>query len=287
MPAHKVLRHVWKTERNCMENRDLAAAAAENNAGADSAAAGGSFCADALRSWIKEAHEKKNRSYPKGSSAVLIPFLIRDGVCHVLYEVRAAKLLSQPGEICFPGGRIEKGESPMETAVREATEELCVDRDMIEIVGALDDTIGPGTIPLFSYIGVLHDYEGTWSASEVDRVFTLPLDWILQNDPDVYKIKLARQMPEDFPYEYIPGGQEYRWREQSYSVPFYPQLPTELSLFQEPKAAELCGKAAETADSTSDAGEDMKLPVLWGVTARVTHSLAVLLREGRGEQTLR
>ena len=154
-------------------------------------------------------------------------------------------------------------------------------------MGALDDTIGPGTIPLFSYIGVLHDYEGTWSASEVDRVFTLPLDWILQNDPDVYKIKLARQMPEDFPYEYIPGGREYRWREQSYSVPFYPQLPTELSLFQEAKGSEHCGKAAETADSISDAGEDMKLPVLWGVTARVTHSLAVLLREGRGEQTLR
>ena len=140
-------------------------------AGADMGA--GTVSGEGLRAWIKEAHERKNRSYPKGSSAVLIPFLIRDGAYHVLYEVRSAKLRSQPGEICFPGGRIEAGESPVETAVREATEELCIDRSRIEIVGALDDTIGPGAIPLFTYIAILHDYEGTWSHAEVDRVFTV------------------------------------------------------------------------------------------------------------------
>jgi 8-oxo-dGTP pyrophosphatase MutT (NUDIX family) len=213
-----------------------------------------------LQSWIKEARERKNRTYPRGSSAVLIPFLIRDGAYHVLYEIRAAKLRSQPGEICFPGGRIEAGEKPIETAIREATEELCIDRSQIEIVGALDNTIGPGTVPLFTFIGVLHDYKGTWSREEVDRVFTQPLDWILANDPDIYRINLERKMPEDFPYDYVPGGREYRWREQFYSVPFYPQVQTELSLFKVP--------------------EDQTIPVLWGVTARVTHSLAVLLREG-------
>lgn len=189
----------------------------------------------------------------------MIPFLIRDGAYHVLYEIRAAKLRSQPGEICFPGGRIETGEDPMETAIREATEELCIDRKQIEIVGALDDTIGPGAIPLFTYIGVLHDYEGSRSSAEVDTVFTLPLDWILVNDPDVYKINLERKMPEDFPYEYVPGGRGYRWREQFYSVPFYPQLQTDLSLFEVPQTK--------------------KMPILWGVTARVTYALARLLRE--------
>ena len=177
-------------------------------AGADMGA--GTVSGEGLRAWIKEAHERKNRSYPKGSSAVLIPFLIRDGAYHVLYEVRSAKLRSQPGEICFPGGRIEAGESPVETAVREATEELCIDRSRIEIVGALDDTIGPGAIPLFTYIAILHDYEGTWSHAEVDRVFTVPLEWILTHDPDIYRIRLARQMPEDFPYEYVPGGTSCR-----------------------------------------------------------------------------
>ncbi len=259
--------------------------------------------ADGLRSWISRARERKSRTYPRGSSAVLIPFLIRDGVCHVLYEVRAAKLRSQPGEICFPGGRIEEGETPLETAVREATEELCIDRTGIEIVGSLDDTIGPGAIPLFTYIGVLHDYAGTWSRAEVDRVFTVPLDWILTNDPEIYRIRLMREMPEDFPYEYVPGGRDYRWRDQYYSVPFYPQLPTGLSLFaaagkQTADAAVFSGQGhsgdmgsdrdpgpePENMDNTAfDDRSGVQLPVLWGVTARVTHALAILLREGRGE----
>lgn len=241
-----------------MDYRDLAAGAARKSPGA--------ACGENLRSWIREARERKDRAYPRGSSAVLIPFLIRDGAYHVLYEIRAAKLRSQPGEICFPGGRIEAGETPMETAVREATEELCIDRSRIEIVGALDDTIGPGTIPLFTYIALLHDYEGTRSRAEVDAVFTQPLDWILANDPEIYRIDLERKMPEDFPYEYVPGGRDYRWREQFYSVPFYPDLQTDLSLFEVPRT--------------------QKMPVLWGVTARVTHSLAVLLREGTDIQDL-
>lgn len=235
-----------------------------DNQGFDAGAAQG-FSRDVsgedLRSWITEARERKSRAYPRGSSAVLIPFLIRDGEYHVLYEIRAAGLHSQPGEICFPGGRIEAGEKPAETAVREACEELCIDKGRIEIVGALDDTIGPGTIPLFTYIGLLHDYEGSWSGEEVDAVFTVPLNWILANEPEIYRIGLARKMPEDFPYEYVPGGRDYRWREQFYSVPFYPQLKKDLSLFDLPK--------------------EQTMPVLWGVTARVTHSLSVLLREGR------
>lgn len=258
---------------------------------------------DGLRSWISRARERKSRSYPRGSSSVLIPFLIRDGACHVLYEIRAAKLHSQPGEICFPGGRIEEGETPLETAVREATEELCIDRTGIEIVGSLDDTIGPGAIPLFTYIGVLHDYEGTWSRAEVDRVFTVPLDWILTHDPEIYKIRLMREMPEDFPYEYVPGGRGYRWRDQYYSVPFYPQLPTALSLFAIPGAvtadAAVFSGQGHSGGRGSDTGSEperenmentafndrsgVKLPVLWGVTARVTNALAILLREGRGE----
>ena len=253
-----------------------------------------------LRSWIREARERKNRSYPKGSSAILIPFLIRDGAYHVLYEVRAAKLRSQPGEICFPGGRIEEGEDPMETAVREAEEELCIDRSRIEIAGSLDATIGPGAIPLFTYIGILHDYEGTWSRAEVDRVFTLPLKWILTHEPQIYRIRLERRMPGDFPYEYVPGGRDYRWREQYYSVPFYPQVQTELSLFEVPAAQRTGGEAGESGAETepvfaAESGEKRmartnnmeQLPVLWGVTARVTHALAQLLRDDRGERIQR
>ena len=114
---------------------------------------------DNLRAWIAEAEARKSRALPKGSAAVLIPILIRDGKYHVLYEVRSAKLKTQPGEVCFPGGRIEQGETPGEAAIREACEELCITRDQIEIVGALDTTIGPGGIPFYAFIGTLKDYQ--------------------------------------------------------------------------------------------------------------------------------
>ena len=202
-----------------------------------------------LREWIARAQEKRRRIHPRGSSSVLIPILIRDGSFHVLYEVRSSKLHTQPGEVCFPGGRIETGETPLEAAIRETTEELCVRRDQIEIVGELENTVGPGGIPFYSFVGVLHDYDGTWSGEEVEGIFTLPLDWILSREPDIYQVKLENRIPEDFPFELIPGGRSYHWRSRSYPVPFYPGTN----------------------------------PILWGMTARVTHSLARLLRLAAGE----
>jgi 8-oxo-dGTP pyrophosphatase MutT (NUDIX family) len=204
---------------------------------------------DSLRRWILEAQKLKKHIHPRGSSAVLIPILIRDGEYHVLYEVRSSKLRTQPGEVCFPGGRIETGESPLSAAIRETTEELCIRSDQIEIVGELENTVGPGGIPFYSFVGVLHDYEGTWSEAEVDQIFTLPLKWIMSHEPDVYDVKLENRIPEDFPFELIPGGRAYNWRNRSYQVPFY-----------------------QGTDGTEG-----KHPVLWGMTARVTLSLAKLL----------
>ena len=169
---------------------------AENSKTEDKGAVG-TVSASSLRDWITEGHKNQIRNLPRGSAAVLIPILIRDGAYHVLYEVRAAKLHTQPGEICFPGGRIEPGELPLEAAVREATEELLIHRDQIEIVGELEKTTGPGMIAFYSFIGVLNDYEGTWSEDEVERVFTIPLEWILYHLNAIFRtISLMNMFPE-------------------------------------------------------------------------------------------
>ena len=52
------------------------------------------------------------------AAAVLLPAVIRDGEPNLLFEVRASNL-PQGGEICFPGGALENGESSREAAVRE------------------------------------------------------------------------------------------------------------------------------------------------------------------------
>ena len=70
----------------------------------------------------------------------------------ILFEVRAAGLRHQPGEVCFPGGKIEKGEGAREAAARETCEELCLDRSGIEILGLVMETVNPSMAPAFVYL---------------------------------------------------------------------------------------------------------------------------------------
>ena len=78
--------------------------------------------------WNKIADQLNNRvpglMDASGRYAVLVPLVERDGEVYVLYEVRAATMRRQPGEVCFPGGHIEGDESPENCAVRETWEEL-------------------------------------------------------------------------------------------------------------------------------------------------------------------
>ena len=69
------------------------------------------------------------------SFAVLIPLIKKEDGYHVLFEVRARHLNKQPGEVCFPGGKVEPGETTYEAAVRETTEELFIQREHIESSG--------------------------------------------------------------------------------------------------------------------------------------------------------
>src|SRR5262249_52514036 len=68
-------------------------------------------------------------------AAVLAPIVKRAGGCTVLFTQRARDLRTQGGQISFPGGRMEAGETPLETALRETQEEIGLDRRFIEPVG--------------------------------------------------------------------------------------------------------------------------------------------------------
>ena len=67
-------------------------------------------------------------------AAVLVPLIQKGGEYHVVFEVRAGSLKTQPGEICFPGGAVERGETPKQAAVRETMEELLINRCQIRVI---------------------------------------------------------------------------------------------------------------------------------------------------------
>ena len=85
---------------------------------------------------IRRNNELK-KAEPKRGASVLIPLVWKDGEPHLLFEVRAYDLKVQPGEVCFPGGRIEEGETPQDAVLREVSEELFVRKEQVRILGLL------------------------------------------------------------------------------------------------------------------------------------------------------
>ena len=171
---------------------------------------------------IKERKPDNPASRASSGSAVLIPLIERsDGGYDILFEMRAKDLNAQPGEICFPGGRIEPGETPRDCAVRETCEELLIQPRNIEILGELDELVRENGHRIKPYYGLLKDYDYTYSTDEVDHVFTLSLEWIASHEPAAYTLDVVTIPGDDFPYDRIPGGRDYRWRVGRSTVYFY------------------------------------------------------------------
>lgn len=156
-----------------------------------------------------------------GQYAVLIPMIDISGITYLLFEKRSDKLRRQPGEICFPGGKLESGESLQACAVRETVEELRVLRQQIEVMGPGDIYISPFHLMIHPFIGIIKDYQDTFSTDEVDEIIKVPLDFFRNHQPKKFESKLITEPPEDFPYEWIPGGIKYPWAEGTYDILFY------------------------------------------------------------------
>lgn len=154
-------------------------------------------------------------------SAVLLLLVEKNGQLEVLFEVRAANLHRQPGEVCFPGGAVEKDECFEDAAVRETMEELMVERGQIEVLAPLDYLKTSSGLTVHAYLGVLNPYNGTYSTDEVDHVFSVPLHWFMENDPEKYVAKVHTIPDEDFPFELVPGGKNYNWSKSHYDIYFY------------------------------------------------------------------
>ena len=153
--------------------------------------------------------------------AVLAPIVeTADGKC-LLFEKRSAHLRRQPGEICFPGGKLESGEDPLRCAVRETTEELRVEERQIDVLGPGDIFVSPFNIIIYPFIGALKEYRNTYNPDEVAEVLAVPIGFFLKNPPETYGSTIVNRLPEGFPYERIPGGEHYPWASGSYDVLFY------------------------------------------------------------------
>ncbi len=159
----------------------------------------------------------------KRKYAVLIPIIENKGSLEVIYELRS-EMITQPGEISFPGGELEGSETYQEAAIRETMEELNIARDKIEVLGELNYLVSYAGITIHCFVGKIKglDFNDIRpNHDEVDHIFTVPLDFLLANEPDQYYLDLETVINKEFPYNLIPNGKDYNWRVGRHSVMFY------------------------------------------------------------------
>ncbi len=147
--------------------------------------------------------ERRPRVAPPGANsrraAVLVPVLIDDSEARVVYTVRKEDLADHAGQISFPGGSAESGDgSLMETALREAEEEIDLSPGLVEVIGELEEMyIPPSNFRVSPFVGLLPPKaELVLAPDEVEEIFTVPLATLTA--PETFRKVLWRRDGRDY-----------------------------------------------------------------------------------------
>jgi 8-oxo-dGTP pyrophosphatase MutT (NUDIX family) len=113
-------------------------------------------------------------------AAVLVPLVFFQNEWHILYTRRTDRVESHKGQVSFPGGACDEGETtPEETALREVDEEIGINPMDVRIVGRLSRMVTISKFKVTPVVGVIpFPYAFKTSGAEVARVFTMPLLWL-------------------------------------------------------------------------------------------------------------
>lgn len=147
-----------------------------------------SFATDLRAALAGERSEHAGRDFPEvidegalRAAAVLVPIVSRQSYPSVLLTKRTDHLHHHPGQISFPGGRVEDADtSSIDTALRETEEEIGLHRRHIELIGTLPDYLTGTGFRVTPVVGlVTPPFELTLDAFEVAEAFEVPLSHFL------------------------------------------------------------------------------------------------------------
>lgn len=186
----------------------------------------------------------------KFKAAVIILITEIDGEESIIFEKRS-KYISQPGEVSLPGGKVEKGESFYEAALRESYEEINAKPEDIEYLGEIDYLVNGNGLIIKPFVGRLRNYrlDDFKSNREIESIFAVPLRYFIENPPKVYGSMTRIDFNKNFPFELVPNGKDYNFSKLEHQVYFYENIN----------------------------------PVIWGYTARIVSRFIEIIVEREGE----
>lgn len=116
-------------------------------------------------------------------AAVLIPVIDRGEEAMVLLTQRTEHLSSHSGQVAFPGGKIDEGETGIEAALREAEEEVGLERRHVDILGAFGDYYSGSGYKIVPVVGMVSsEARLTLNENEVAATFEVPLSFLMNPD---------------------------------------------------------------------------------------------------------
>ena len=156
----------------------------------------------------------------RASVAILLTEI--NGIPNIIFEVRGKNLREQPGDICFPGGKIDENETPKEAIIREIEEELGLYSENVEIIKELDTLIRYNGLIVHPFFGMVKDLsEIKLSENEVEELFYVPIDYLINYNPLKIHSKIKVERADDFPFHLIKQGRNYKFKDGEYISLFY------------------------------------------------------------------
>ncbi|MSU89535.1 CoA pyrophosphatase [Rhodobacteraceae bacterium 2CG4] len=144
-------------------------------------------------------------------AAVLIALVERDDGPHVLLTRRSRRLKAHPGQIAFPGGRVDAGDaSSWHAALREAQEEIGLEPALVAPLGAMPRHETVTGFDVEPHVGrVAPGFSVRAAEAEVAEVFEVPLAFLL--DPVNYQVHERDWNGRRRRYYAVPWGPYYIW----------------------------------------------------------------------------
>ena len=148
---------------------------------------------------------------PLRAAAVLVPVWLRPEGAALILTKRSSHLKHHPGQIAFPGGKVDATDAgPQAAALRETYEEIGLPPDRVTILGTLPVHETVTGFAMTPFVGLLRgDFHPVPEAGEVEEVFTVPLSHVL--DPAMFSVQRRRWMGEWRRYYAVPYGPYYIW----------------------------------------------------------------------------